>query len=136
MQKILGDAVGQEFIRKANPNKSHCKFLQECPVACETLHKDIGKDGKKGNKCPNNPLVRHKEIFERFEEEQDIVMEALHWEGLISLGMMPTSLDEINPIEYQIALCVKQFMDSRELIAKSLSNMGLDSGSGRSDGNN
>ena len=134
MQRFLGDEQEQEFIRKANPDKSHCKFLRECPTACEVLHKDVGEDGKKGEMCPNNPLFRHKDLFERFEEEQDIVAEALRYEGLISLGMMPTSLDEINPIEYQIALCVKQFMDSKDLMIKGLSSMGISPG--RSDGNN
>lgn len=134
MYKFLGSAEDQEYFRKVNPKSSHCAFLKECPNACEAMPKDIG-EAKKGERCPNNPLVRHKEVFQKLDEEYDLIEEALHYEGLISLNMMPTSLDEINPIEYQIAICVKQFMDSKELMVKSMSNIGLGLGVKKGDGN-
>lgn len=108
----------QETIRQLFPDKTHCRWLKDCPSACDALPFDVEKVAQ-GNPCPNNPFEKYYDLLVDHAESDSrvIIEEANRWDSIIELGLVP-DLDKITAIEFQFASVVKRYAKSLELSSR------------------
>lgn len=97
MYKAIGNRGEQDKVRERNEDNTHCKFLKDSPIACESLPYDLGKQ-KEGDRCPNNPLVRHPKLYERLDDCSPVLQKIEYLED--ALKILPVlDPEDISPEE-------------------------------------
>lgn len=120
----LGDREKQDSIRSRVKGTKHCRWLQKSSTACARFPEEV-KDGNGivtvqiGDPCPNNPLVKHPEIYEMEDRYISVISEISKYEDMIALNLLP-SIEELTPVEFQICSILRKYMTAEEHKAQML----------------
>ena len=113
----------QQAIRDVNPNATHCMYLRDSAMACESLPARAAE--KAGEVCPNNKFASERDLLDQRNEYGSLLTAAFHLEDLRSLGMLPLDLA---PEEFTAALAMKHYTKRKTMEASMPGSMESDDG--------
>jgi hypothetical protein len=117
--QVLGDAMQIQAIMEANPQKTHCRFLQRCPVACLEFPEVLGigdTASVEGQSCPNNPYIKYAGEYQQWQSESSLLEDASYYGDLADIHLLP-GLDQLTPDEFLLARIMRQHRKAEEMRA-------------------
>lgn len=111
---------GQDRIRKLNPDKYHCPFLEMAADACESLPDGIERmipDSKTGEPCPMNPYFKYREHLSDLAAHDDLQREVDDLCFLRDIHRLP-ALDKMTPREYALLKAIRAFETDQKAKAR------------------